>query len=160
MFLLHLTLSGWVLLEVALRVRDFVRQRGGSGRDRATRTLVGVALGGAFALAGVAASLAPSLRVPGPYRAAGLVVMWLGLAIRVWAIATLGGSFRSTVEVETGQAVVSDGPYRWVRHPSYTGLLLIVSGFGLAGATGWRWPRAYSCRCRRCCGASRSRRPS
>ena len=39
---------------------------------------------------------------------------------------------RTTVEVDAGQAVVSTGPYRRVRHPSYSGLLLIVAGFGLA----------------------------
>jgi protein-S-isoprenylcysteine O-methyltransferase Ste14 len=61
---------------------------------------------------------------------AGVVVMWLGLALRVWAIAALASAFRTTVEVEPGQTVVSSGPYRWVRHPSYAGLLLIVAGFG------------------------------
>ena len=58
--------------------------------------------------------------------------MWLGLAIRVWAVAALGRAFRTTVEVDADQAVVSSGPSRWVRHPSYTGLLLIMAGFGLA----------------------------
>ena len=58
--------------------------------------------------------------------------MWLGLALRVWAIAALGGGFRTTVEVEPGQPVVSSGPYRSIRHPSYAGLLLIVAGFGAA----------------------------
>ena len=57
---------------------------------------------------------------------------WLGLALRIWAIAALGGAFRTTVEVEPGQTVVSTGPYRWIRHPSYAGLLLIVAGFGAA----------------------------
>ena len=36
------------------------------------------------------------------------------------------------MEVDAGQPVVSRGPYRRVRHPSYTGLLLILAGFGLA----------------------------
>jgi protein-S-isoprenylcysteine O-methyltransferase Ste14 len=58
--------------------------------------------------------------------------MWLGLAIRVWAIAALGSAFRTTLQVDPGQAVVSHGPYTWVRHPSYNGLLRIVAGFGLA----------------------------
>jgi protein-S-isoprenylcysteine O-methyltransferase Ste14 len=58
--------------------------------------------------------------------------MWLGLAIRVWAVAALGRAFRTTVEVDPGQGIVSSGPYRWVRHPSYTGLLLILAGLGLA----------------------------
>jgi protein-S-isoprenylcysteine O-methyltransferase Ste14 len=44
----------------------------------------------------------------------------------------LGPAFRTTVEVEPGQVIVSNGPYRWVRHPAYTGLLLVVIGFGLA----------------------------
>ena len=57
--------------------------------------------------------------------------MWLGLAIRVWAIAALGGAFRTTVEVDPDQSVVTAGPYTWIRHPAYSGLLLIVAGLGL-----------------------------
>jgi protein-S-isoprenylcysteine O-methyltransferase Ste14 len=53
----------------------------------------------------------------------------------VWAVAALGGAFRTTVEVDPGQAVVSRGPYRWARHPSYTGLLLMVAGFGLVAGS-------------------------
>ena len=69
--------------------------------------------------------------LPGPItRAAGVAVMWFGLALRVWAIAALGRAFRTTIEVDAGQTVVASGPYRWIRHPSYTGLLLIVAGFG------------------------------
>ncbi len=132
MFLLPLTLGGWVLLEAGLRVRDRARHKGSTDRDRATRILIGVMFGVAFLLAMGAASAAPSLRIPGPHRVVGLIVMWLGLAVRVWAIAALGGAFRTTVEVDPGQAVVSNGPYAWVRHPSYTGLLGIAAGFALA----------------------------
>ena len=129
---LHLTLAGWAVLELGLRVRERLEGKGGPASDRATRALIAVTLGAAIALAAVTASRATELRIDGPYRAAGLTVMWLGLAIRVWAIAALGSAFRTTVEVDPGQAVVSIGPYRWVRHPSYSGLLLIVIGFGLA----------------------------
>ena len=128
----YLTLVAWVLLEVSLLVRDLAHAQGSRARDCGTRIVISVMLNGAIALAIVSLSVAPSLLIPGPYRAAGLIVMWLGLAIRVWAIAALGRAFRTSVEVDTGQAVVSHGPYRWVRHPSYTGLLLIVTGFGLA----------------------------
>jgi protein-S-isoprenylcysteine O-methyltransferase Ste14 len=120
------------VLELGLRVRERLQGRGGAARDRATRALIAVALGIAVAVAAVTASRGTGPRIAGPYRAAGLVVMWLGLAIRVWAIATLGRAFRTTVEVDPGQAVISSGPYRWVRHPSYSGLLLIVTGCGLA----------------------------
>jgi protein-S-isoprenylcysteine O-methyltransferase Ste14 len=128
----HLTLAGWAVLELGLRVRERLQGRGSAARDRATRALIAITLGTAIALAAVIASRTTAPPIAGPYRAAGLIVMWLGLAIRVWAIAALGRAFRTTVEVDPGQAVVSTGPYRWVRHPSYSGLLLIVTGSGLA----------------------------
>jgi protein-S-isoprenylcysteine O-methyltransferase Ste14 len=127
-----LTLAGWVVLELSLRVRERVHGRGGTGHDRFTRVLIGISIGATVALATVTASSVQSLRMPWLLRVAGLIVMWLGLAIRGWAIATLGSAFRTTVEVDPGQAVVSTGPYDRVRHPSYTGLLLILAGFGLA----------------------------
>jgi len=55
-----------------------------------------------------------------------------GTAVRVWALRVLGGQFRRDVVVTRDQPVVTGGPYRWVRHPSYTGALLIFDGFGLA----------------------------
>ena len=130
--LANLTLVCWALLEVALRVRERLQGKGSRARDRATRVLIAMSLGAVIALAVAARSVVPSLRMPVAWRAAGIVVMWLGLGTRVWAIASLGGAFRTTVEVDPGQAVVSTGPYRWIRHPSYTGLLLILAGFGLA----------------------------
>jgi protein-S-isoprenylcysteine O-methyltransferase Ste14 len=120
------------VLELAVRVREAVQGRGGRERDRGTRVLIALTLGAAVGLAAAAPSIAPSLRMPGAARVLGVIVMWLGLATRVWAIAALGSAFRTTVEVDPGQAVVSSGPYKWIRHPSYTGLLLITTGFGLA----------------------------
>lgn len=63
---------------------------------------------------------------------AGLAIMWLGLIVRIWVIAVLGRSFRTTVEVDADQRVVDRGPYRWVRHSSYSGVLLITAGWGFA----------------------------
>jgi protein-S-isoprenylcysteine O-methyltransferase Ste14 len=128
---LYLTLAGWAVLELGMRVRERLQGRGSAARDRATRALIAITLGAAIALAALTLARATAPRIAGPY-GAGLIVIWLGLAIRVWAIAALGRAFRTTVEVDPGQAVVSTGPYRWVRHPSYSGLLLIVTGFGLA----------------------------
>ncbi len=115
-----------------MRVREAVQGRGGRERDRGTRVLIALTLGAAIALAAAAPSIAPSLRMPGAARVLGVIMLWLGLATRVWAIAALGAAFRTTVEVDPDQTVVSSGPYRWIRHPSYTGLLLITTGFGLA----------------------------
>jgi protein-S-isoprenylcysteine O-methyltransferase Ste14 len=127
-----LTLAAWALVEVGVRVREGVQGKGRADRDRSTRVLIALTLGAAIVAALGARSVAPELRTPALLRMAGVVVMWVGLALRVWAIAALGVGFRTTVEVEPGQVVVSSGPYRWIRHPSYTGLLLLVAGFGAA----------------------------
>jgi protein-S-isoprenylcysteine O-methyltransferase Ste14 len=127
-----LTLAAWALVEVGVRVSEGVQGKGRTGRDRGTRVLIAVTLGAAILAAFAARSVASELRMPAPLRNAGVVVMWSGLILRVWAIASLGGGFRTTVEVEPAQPVVSSGPYRWIRHPSYTGLLLIVAGLGAA----------------------------
>jgi protein-S-isoprenylcysteine O-methyltransferase Ste14 len=139
---LQLTLAGWAAFELGLRVRERLQGKGSARRDRATRAMIAVSLGVAMALAALIASRAGTLRVAGLPRAAGLIVMWLGLALRIWAIATLGRAFRTTVEVDPAQAVVSSGPYRWIRHPSYAGLWLIVAGFGLATGS---WPALGLC---------------
>ena len=52
--------------------------------------------------------------------------------LRGWAIVSLGRYFRRTVTIEPEQQLVRRGPYRLLRHPSYTGLLLVFAGFGLA----------------------------
>jgi protein-S-isoprenylcysteine O-methyltransferase Ste14 len=129
-FLAAPTLAVWAALEVGLRVREAVQGKGRRERDRGTRVLVALSLGAAI---GVAAALAA--RTPGGGWVAGVPVMWLGLGVRVWAVAALGGGFRTTVEVEPDQAVVTTGPYRWIRHPAYAGLLLIAGGFGLAAGS-------------------------
>jgi protein-S-isoprenylcysteine O-methyltransferase Ste14 len=77
-----------------------------------------------------------------PLAAAGRLGMWAaavaivifvsGAAVRAWAIRTLGRNFTRTVQVAAEQPVIDSGPYRLVRHPSYTGGMLEFVGVGLA----------------------------
>jgi len=62
----------------------------------------------------------------------GVFLMLLGVLVRQWAIAVLGRFFSLTVRVATDHRVVTRGPYRLVRHPSYTGVLITFIGLGLA----------------------------
>ena len=153
---LDVALAIWGMLELSLRVGERLPGRGGSRQDRGTRTLIGVLFGAAIALAVMSKRLAPSLQFSGDGRIVlvGAIVMSLGLVIRVWAIVVLGGAFRTTVEVDLKQKVVSRGPYRWIRHPSYAGLLLILTDSGSAPATGWRSRQAQCRRRWHCCVAS------
>lgn len=147
---LAVTGAVWLIFELALIARDRQRGTGGTGRDRGTRALnfilIVVAIEAANILSGVIGKHS-GLRIPGAGPGgwpviAGLVIIWLGLVLRVWSVVVLGRSFRTTVEVDAAQPVVSRGPYRWVRHPSYTGLMLVAAGFGLALGT---WPGLVIC---------------
>lgn len=59
----------------------------------------------------------------------GVGVMLLGIGIRSWAIASLGRFFSLSVQLRPDHEIVQNGPYRWVRHPAYTGALLTLLGF-------------------------------
>jgi protein-S-isoprenylcysteine O-methyltransferase len=53
------------------------------------------------------------------------------LVLRWAAIFTLGRFFTANIVIHEGQRVITAGPYRYVRHPSYTGLLLALLGLGV-----------------------------
>ena len=81
----------------------------------------------------LALSVAPDAVIPGrtvPF-AVGAAVAWSGLLLRWWSFVTLGRLFTNVVKTAPDQPVVSCGPYRFVRHPSYTGLLGAIVGIGL-----------------------------
>lgn len=62
----------------------------------------------------------------------GIALMLTGFAFRHYAIHVLGKFFTHTVATRPGQYVVDTGPYRLIRHPSYSGSLLTFVGLGLA----------------------------
>jgi protein-S-isoprenylcysteine O-methyltransferase Ste14 len=61
----------------------------------------------------------------------GALLTAAGIAFRQWAIAVLGGYFTVDVRVSDDQSVVESGPYRFIAHPSYTGLTMVFVGIGL-----------------------------
>jgi len=61
----------------------------------------------------------------------GLGLVILGTILFVWARRTLGKGYSGHVSVKTGQALVQSGPYRLIRHPAYTGYLLMAMGISL-----------------------------
>ncbi len=66
----------------------------------------------------------------------GLIIMALGIGLRQYSVKTLGDYFTFTVTVAGDQPVIDIGPYKYVRHPSYTGAIMILAGIGLA-MTNW-----------------------
>jgi protein-S-isoprenylcysteine O-methyltransferase len=70
------------------------------------------------------------------FSCAGLAITGLGVALRQWAIFTLGRYFVGRVLVQPEQSVIASGPYCWLRHPSYTGFWLEMVGIGVALGNG------------------------
>ena len=64
----------------------------------------------------------------------GFAIFVLGIALRWYSIAYLGRFFTVDVAVAADQHVIDTGPYRFIRHPSYSGALLGFLGFGLCVA--------------------------
>jgi protein-S-isoprenylcysteine O-methyltransferase Ste14 len=68
--------------------------------------------------------------------AIGIFLMLVGVAFRWYSIRVLGKYFTRQVAIQPGQTVVENGPYRLIRHPSYSGALITIFGLGLA-LTNW-----------------------
>ena len=127
-------LGVFVVLEQRIRLKSHFNRKG-AREDRGSLLVVIVAVAGGVAGGCVVASLAPSTAIPAarwPLFILGLALMCAGIALRQWAIALLGQFFTVDVRVHPEQVVVERGPYRRLRHPSYTGLLVTFLGIGLA----------------------------
>lgn len=62
----------------------------------------------------------------------GVLMVFLGSVIRRYCWPTLGQYFTGDVKAKTDQPVIRSGPYRFVRHPSYTAAMIMFTGIGLA----------------------------
>jgi protein-S-isoprenylcysteine O-methyltransferase Ste14 len=130
------TVSAWGMMELSQRSSQPQRQgasRIGGPRSRVIRL--------AFVVASVVVANgtphvfpAAAIRPGAASFAAGMVVLLGGLVLRGWSFKTLGQYFTHTVMVSSDQPVIATGPYRVLRHPSYTGVLLACIGVGLAAA--------------------------
>jgi len=134
-----MTIVVWIVSEFVIGVRQTPLNRGALRQDRWSGPvlIVGVVLA-------VALGARVAARVPGASITTGRPVVFAlgvalaiaGVAFRQYAVATLGRFFTTRVMTQPGQTVVESGPYRYVRHPSYSGMLLTVIGVLLC-STDW-----------------------
>lgn len=87
--------------------------------------VTGMTIACVFAFSGYAA-----FQHPHRWEFAGLLTVLAGAGLRLHAIRTLARHFTSRVTLLRDHALVREGAYRWVRHPSYLGEILILLGLG------------------------------
>ena len=118
--------------EIALAVTKRSKSRV-TGKDRLTLPLLWAVIGISIFVAFFLRAAFPQGRLPHPqiFYLIGLILFVFGLIIRWVAIIHLGRFFTVNVAIADDHQLITTGPYRYVRHPSYTGTLLIFLGFGL-----------------------------
>ena len=120
----------WVGFELVFRAPGEASRLQGDRRDRASTPLLVMALG-------VGALLPIVLRGAGfgslgQAAWSGVALSVIGLAVRAWAMRTLGQAYTRTLRMTADQRLVTEGPYRWVRHPGYAGSIAVWVGAALA----------------------------
>lgn len=107
--------------------------------DRGSKAVVIASINVGIALGFFAAFRATSFYVGVQWKTmfgVGIVVWLAGIAFRLYSMRVLGRFFTYDVAISREQHVVEAGPYRWLRHPSYSGSLLAALGFGMT-LTNW-----------------------
>jgi protein-S-isoprenylcysteine O-methyltransferase Ste14 len=124
----------YLISEVLLTVTRRSRSRTGTKQDQSTLCLLWLVI-----MVSIAAGIYVGRHCPAAtllhgqmFAYAGVLLFVAGLFLRWWAIITLGRFFTVDVTIEKDHEVVERGPFRVVRHPSYTGVLLAFVGFALS----------------------------
>src|SRR6266576_7067810 len=124
----------YLISELLLTVMCRSRSRTGMKQDRSTLRVVWLVI-----MVSVAAGIYVAKQWPAaglPYQRSfvftGVVLFVVGLLLRWWAIITLGRFFTVDVTIEKDHQLVERGPFRMVRHPSYTGVFLAFAGVALS----------------------------
>ena len=129
--LLLATLVAAAVVEIR---QSTTRREEATAHDKGSRMVVRSAFFAGYAAASVAVNEVPTADIHRGMLAlaVALILIWSGLAIRWWAFRALGRYFTFTVMTSSDQTIVTNGPYRLIRHPGYAGLLLALAGGGLA----------------------------
>jgi protein-S-isoprenylcysteine O-methyltransferase Ste14 len=125
--------DGTAAVWAATEVRQTLKRRTEATiRDHGSRFVIVLSAVAGFGLAALARDKATAAAFPSDAVTfgLGLAIVWVGVGLRWWSFHTLGRYFTVDVMTSTDQPVITTGPYRFLRHPSYAGLLLILTGIG------------------------------
>ena len=124
----------YLISELLLTVTRRSRSRTGTKQDRSTLGVIWLVIAVSITAGVFVAQNFPAGALPYARMFAGVAVLLFvaGLILRWWAIITLGRFFTVDVTIEKDHELVERGPFRTVRHPSYTGVLVAFVGYALS----------------------------
>lgn len=124
----------YLISELLLTATRRSRSRTGTKQDRSTLRVLWLIIMASVAAGSYVAGHWPAAALPNGrmFALGGVVLFVAGLLLRWWAIITLGRFFTVDVTIEKDHELVERGPFRVVRHPSYTGVLLAFVGLALS----------------------------
>ena len=128
--LFGVSVVAWFVLEVRQGLHT---RTGATHADRGSLNVLRVTTLAGFVVGMAAAKLVPAATIPhevAPF--IGMALLWCGIALRAWSFQTLGAYFTFTVQTSDDQPLITDGPYRFVQHPGYLGMVLALLGVALA----------------------------
>ena len=134
MVVLWVVVAGWALGEIGLQLTQLLRSERTTTREWGSYGGIIVTAVVGVLLARLIRRTVPALDIASEstgWLIAIVLLIAFGAGFRLWAIVTLGRYFRAVVHIQEGHRVVRSGPYRVLRHPSYTGLLVATIGVGL-----------------------------
>jgi protein-S-isoprenylcysteine O-methyltransferase Ste14 len=135
--LVFLGFLGYFLAEFTATYFRGARPEHRQAHDAGSLTVNVIVFTSGLLLAMASRTYVDSLVAPGPAVAwglAGAVICAAGIIVRGSAVWILGRAYSPMVAVQPGQTVITRGPYRFVRHPAYTGVLLMFGGVGVSFA--------------------------
>lgn len=124
---------GWTASEIFLAVATRTRQSGGKVRDRGSMLVMWAAIIPAITAAEFIGHMVLARIMIGVQwlKLAAIIVIVAGLMLRWTAILSLGRAFSANVAIRHEQTIYQSGLYRYLRHPSYSGLLLVFLAIAL-----------------------------
>jgi len=108
----------WIIYEIKIALID--AKSDNTGSDKGTRELYSISQGVVVIMA---LWFRPVWTSPSLWQIAGLIMFTTGIAIRISAIRTLGKYYSHTIKKLDNHKIITDGPYRFIRHPAYAGML-------------------------------------
>ncbi|WP_263380394.1 methyltransferase family protein [Granulicella paludicola] len=125
--------GSWLLTEIYVAVITRTRSGGGKIDDRGSLYILWIVIGVSISLgSALGETYRPTMIHNAEWlRTPALALFAVGLYIRLSAIITLGRSFSANVAIHDTQKLNTSGFFRYMRHPSYTGMMLIFLAIAL-----------------------------